>query len=209
MNLVGAQSDNDNKAESRLLRRKPHNFFHKGRIQSRFVPVFIVVVAGSFILYLFLAYYLIDRYLTVELYRTHLQTRPALSGLFLWWPAIAAIMVISLISLILVYIMTRRMERRLDGFARALRRLVRCDLTGRIDVNKAADGLSVAFNRAVSSLDERFASIKRSSAALEYAASQLRDATGGHLQRSAAQTVMADIAKERANIMEELAKFSV
>lgn len=195
----------------RPWRRKSRNFFLKSRMQSRFVLGFICVVAGGFILYLLLSYYLIDRHLAEELYRTHPRSRIAInaSGSVMWWPAATAISAIISVSAVLVYYMTHRAESHLHGFIGAVRRAGQGDLTGRITLNKAHDGLCESFNGAFLSLDKRLSSIKRSCVALEDAVAQLGEATGGQLQRDAAQAALADIAVERVRVVEEIKRFRV
>lgn len=192
----------------RPWRRMSRNYFLKHRMQSRFVLGCSAIVASGFVLYLLLSYHFIDKHLAEELYRTHLKMRVGF-GSVLWWPAVAVITATISVSVILVYYMTDRAQLHLQEFVGMLRRVGQGDLTGRIALNNAAEGLSESFNKAVSLLDNRFGFIKRSSIVLEDVAAQLGDATGGQLRPDAAQAALVRIAAERARVMEEIRGFKV
>ena len=192
--------------------RKSGNYFLNSRMQSGFILGFIIVAASGFILYLLLSYYFIDKHLAEEFYRTHLKTAVRQDAVksVLWLPVTAAISVIITASVILIYYTTNMVERHLREFVDVMRMAGQCDFTGRTTMSNVPHGLCDGLNKAVSSYDRCFGSIKRSSAVLDDAAAQLgEEATGGQLHSAAARAALASIAAERARVMEELKRFKV
>lgn len=199
----------DNGAGRRPWRRKGRNFLVKRGIQSRFILGFTVVVLVGFALHLFLSYYIIDRQLAGELYRTHLKIRTTadIAGPILLRLAAVTVAAIVSVAAVFGYYLTQRVELPLYGFVAAVRRAGRGDFTGHIALKKAPGRLSEAFNEAVSMLDARFGSIKRSTPVFEEAAARLGVATGRRGHGDSAQAALDAIALERARVMNELDRF--
>ncbi|MBI5886956.1 MAG: hypothetical protein HZB85_10310 [Deltaproteobacteria bacterium] len=196
----------DNGAGRRPWRRKGRNFLVKRGIQSRFILGFTAVVVAGFALHLFLSYYIIDRQLAGELYRTHLKIRTTADIAGPTLLRIAAVTVAAIVSAAAVfgYYLTHGVELPLHGFVTAVRRAGRGDLTGHIALKKAPGRLSEAFNAAISMLDARFGSIKRSTPVFDEAVARLGVATGRRLHRDSAQAALDEIALERDRVMNEL-----
>ncbi|MBI4948638.1 MAG: methyl-accepting chemotaxis protein [Deltaproteobacteria bacterium] len=175
------------------------SFFIKKRLQGRFIAGFSIAVFLGYFLNLLLVYFLIDRELTSELYRIHLRIRTTseIAVPILWKLSLIIIPLIIVISAVLGYVLTRRVELPLLKFKQALKKTAEGDFTSRLMEDKVAVGLSEAFNAMTASLSVPFSSLKESAERLDEAYGRLEKKPGG-LKRALGGITEARIKTERA-----------
>lgn len=205
---------------------KRRNLLIKKGMQSRFVLGFTTVVAGGFVLNLLLSYYLIDRALEAELYRSHLTIRTTadIAGPVLWRLGAATAAAIAVVSAVIGYYLTEGVEEPLHGFVESIRKTSGGDLMShRHAVSKKTlrqaqdrpfdrlrtgppDRLTDVFHKAVSALEARFSTIKRSTGMLESGLTRFGIATGKGrpLQRGEAEAALAGIDAELKIVTDEI-----
>ena len=175
------------------------SFFIKKRLQGRFIAGFSIAVFLGYFLNLLLVYFLIDRELTSELYRIHLRIRTTseIAVPILWKLSLIIIPLIIVISAVLGYVLTRRVELPLLKFKQALKKTAEGDFTSRLAEDKVAVGLAEAFNAMTTSLAGPFNSLKDSAERLDEAYGRLEKKPGG-LKRALDGITEARIKTERA-----------
>ncbi|MBI5642408.1 MAG: methyl-accepting chemotaxis protein [Deltaproteobacteria bacterium] len=138
-------------------------FFIKKGLQARFVIGFTLAVLLGYFLNLLLVYFLIDRELTGELYKIHLKIRTTseIAVPILWKLSLITIPIIIIISALIGYILTRRVEVPLLKFKKALRKTAEGDFTQVLKDSVTGD-LPEVFNSMGRSLETNFKSLKNS-----------------------------------------------
>ncbi|MBI5562220.1 MAG: methyl-accepting chemotaxis protein [Deltaproteobacteria bacterium] len=189
------------------------NYLVKKGMQSSFIIGFTSIALGGFVLHLLLTYYLIDRTLAGELYRSHLKIRATSE---IAWPVLWKLGAVTALSIIgasaaIGHYLTRGVEVPLRGLVEAVRKAGHGDLTKHAASRKMPGELALAFNAAMQSLEARFRSIKRSALELEAVCDRLGNAIGKgrHPHKAEAEEALAAIAAERARLMGELRGFKV
>ncbi len=137
------------------------NYFIKKGLQSRFIITFAFIVIAVFFLSWFLVYYMIDKELTMELYKSHIKIkttgeiiRPILLRLnLIVLPVIVAVASIAVILLI------RAIENVLLNFVRTVVSFREGDF-GRRVAEGAQDKLSANFNKMADYYEETFVTMK-------------------------------------------------
>lgn len=201
------------KAGARPYRRR--NLLIKKGMQSRFVLGFTMAVASGFVLNLLLSYYLIDRALEAELYRSHLISRTIadIVGPVLWRLGAATAAAIAVVSAVIGYYLTEGVEEPLHGFVESIRKIGNGDLMSHRHAasRKAPDRLTAVFHKTVSALEARFSAVKRSASTLEGGLTRFGVATGRGrpLQRGEAEAALAGIDAELKIVTDEINGFRV
>lgn len=189
------------------------NFFIKRRLQGRFIAGFSIAIFLGYFLNLLLVYFLIDRELTSELYRIHLRIRTTseIAVPILWKLSLITIPLIIVISAVLGYVLTRRVELPLLKFKQALKKAAEGDFTASLAEDKITGGLAEAFNRMTSSLAGSFSSLKDSAERLDEARGRLEgELSGGALPgRAELRRALDGISEARIRTERGLDRFKV
>lgn len=188
------------------------NFFIKRRLQGRFIAGFSIAVFMGYFLNLLLVYFLIDRELTSELYRIHLRIRTTseIAVPILWKLSLIIIPLILVISAVLGYVLTRRVELPLLKFKQALKRAAEGDFTASLTEDKITGGLAGAFNAMTASLAGSFRSLKDSAARLEEMHGLLeRESAGALPGRAELKRALDGISEARIRTERLLDRFKV
>lgn len=188
-------------------------FFIKRRFQGRFIAGFSIAVFLGYFLNLLLVYFLIDRELTSELYRIHLRIRTTseIAVPILWKLSLIIIPLIIVISAVLGYVLTRRVELPLIKFKQALKKTAEGDFTTSLVEDKITGGLAETFNRMAASLAGSFRSVKDSVERLDEAHALLeREASGGGLRgRAELKRALDGVSEARIRTERDLDRFKV
>lgn len=184
------------------------NYIINKRLQSRFVLGFSVAVLAGFLLNLLFVYFLIDRELNQELYKIHLKIRTTSEIALPVLVKLGAITIPSIlvISAVIGYFLTRRIELPLERFRDAVKKASHGDFTQ--DLSKdIPGGLGAAFNRMSGSLGGVFGSVKKIAGDLEQGFDGLN--TAGKPQRADLGRALDKIADARVSISREISKLKV
>lgn len=189
------------------------NFFIKRRLQGRFIAGFSIAIFLGYFLNLLLVYFLIDRELTSELYRIHLRIRTTseIAVPILWKLSLITIPLIIVISAVLGYVLTRRVELPLLKFKQALKKAAEGDFTTSLAEDKITGGLAEAFNGMTASLAGSFRPLKDSTEMLDEARGRLEsDLSGDALPgRADLRRALDGISEARIRTERELDRFKV
>lgn len=180
-------------------------------LQTKFIIGFSSAVFLGFVFNLFVVYFLIDRELTGELYKIHLKIRTTSDIAVPIILKLGAITIpsILIVSAIIGYLLTRRIELPLLTFKDAVRATAGGDFTGRL-----SSGLPTAlpedFNRMSESLGASFSSLKGPAAELEGCFDRLSPAGGGPLpSRAEIKEALQGITAARERMTLGLTRFKV
>ncbi|MDP2690402.1 MAG: hypothetical protein Q8P48_09885 [Deltaproteobacteria bacterium] len=161
------------------VKYRRRKFLVRKGLQGRFVIGFSSAVLVGLLANLVLAYFLIDRELTEELYKIHLKIRTTseVAVPILWKLGAVTIPSIIAISAIIGHFLTRRVEAPLQRFGAAVKKTGEGDFTQRLGGSAGAE-LSGPFNAALRSMEQRFRPLKKSGRDLEDGLRRLEDAIG-------------------------------
>lgn len=188
-----------------IFRRR--SYFINMRLQSGFVASFSSAVLLGFLCNLFIAYFLIDRELSQELYKIHIKIRTTseIAVPILLKLSAVTVSTILVISAAIGYFLTRRLELPLLELREAVAGIARGDLTRRLS-KKIPGELPEVFNAMSRSLDAQFSSIKKSGQVLER---ETRRLERPGLTRQEAREALGSLAEARSSISREISKLKV
>lgn len=187
------------------FRRK--NYFVNKRLQSGFVAGFSAVVFLGFLANLVLAYFLIDRELTQELYKIHIRigTTSEIAVPILMKLSAVTVFTVLAVSGITGYFLTRRIELPLIELRDAVRGATGGDLTRRLS-RKMTGELPAVFNTMFRSLEAVFGLVKKSGQALERESGRLE---GPGLSVTELAGALEAVTEARRKISQEISKLKV
>ncbi|MEE9542894.1 MAG: methyl-accepting chemotaxis protein [Thermodesulfobacteriota bacterium] len=152
-------------------RFRRRHFLTDKALQSRFILGFSLVVFFGILINLLVAYFLIDRELTAELYKIHLKVRTTseIALPILWKLGAVTVPIIVIIAALIGRYFTRRVEEPLVPFLNVLKKTGEGDFTGRLDTDGEGRLNEVfgAFNDTCGIVEDGFGSIKDAVADLE------------------------------------------
>ncbi|OGP21078.1 MAG: hypothetical protein A2054_00690 [Deltaproteobacteria bacterium GWA2_55_10] len=194
----------DKRALSKYRRR---NYFINRRLQSGFVAAFSSAVLLGFIANLFIAYFLIDRELSQELYKIHIKIRTTseIAVPILLKLSAVTVSTILVLSAAIGYLLTRRIELPLLELREAVAGISRGDLTRRLS-KKIPGELPAVFNAMSRSLDALFSSIKKSGQVLER---ETRRLERPGISKQEALDALGSLTEARSIISHEISKLKV
>ncbi len=194
----------DNTERPRFRRR---NYLVNRRLQSRFIAAFSAAVLLGFLANLLVAYFLIDRELSQELYKIHIKIRTTseIAVPILLKLSTITISTILVVSAAIGYFLTRRIELPLLELREAVASISRGDLTRRLS-KKIPGKLPFVFNSMSRSLDALFSSIKKSGQVLEREAKRLNRPG---IPADEVREVLGSLTEARAAIYREISKLKV
>lgn len=187
---------------------KRRNFFIKKGLQARFIVAFSLAVAAGLILNLLLAYYLIDKGLTEEIYKVHLKikTTTDIAGPILWKLGAVTTPVVLAIAAFAGYHLTRRVEIPLLTFREAVGATTLGDLTKRLRRDPHTD-IPEYFNLMNRRLSHPFRSLRHSMHVIEAEIDGMADSVKGNRQGLAES--LARFSEARKAVGNELSKFKI
>lgn len=202
-------------------RFRRRNYFIKKGLQMRFVLGLSSAVLLGFFLNLILVYFMIDRELAKHLYGVHLKIRSTSEVAV---PVMIKIGIVSIPSIILIsaiigYYLTRRVELPLESFKAAISKashgnlspgaLTQRDLDQNSSKHMTA-GLAEAFNDSIGSLEVVFRSLKKSVEKLDKASDKLKSVLkNGGVRKEELAGVLNDVRGARMTIHQEVSRFKV
>ena len=194
----------DSAVQSRFRRR---NYLINRRLQSRFIAGFSAAVLLGFLANLLVAYFLIDRELSQELYKIHIKIRTTseIAVPILLKLSAVTVSTILVLSAVIGYFLTRRLELPLLELREAVASIAKGDLTRRLS-KKIPGGLPAVFNSMSRSLDALFISIKKSGQVLER---ETRRLERPGLSKQESQEVLGSLTEARSRISREISKLKV
>ncbi|MFQ5329458.1 MAG: hypothetical protein ACE5D4_05650 [Thermodesulfobacteriota bacterium] len=185
-------------------------FINKG-LQSRFILIFALIVVVAFLLNWQLVYYMVDKELAVELYKSHIKIRttgeiikPVLIKMNM-----VLIPLLAVVTASAVMLLTRAIELPIAGFRDAVVSFGE----GRLDTRftgEAPGDLAAGFNALAERYEGSFVKIEEEISALEDVAARLEDRVK---QPEPPVSEMSDMARAldsiNTRIAEELSRFKV
>ena len=195
----------------RKVAYKRRNFFIKKRLQSKFIFGFSLTVVVGFLASWAFVYYMIDKRLSEELYRSHIKietTGEIISGILLKINLIAIPLLILSAIAVGVFIV-RNVTGPLRNFKEALEDFGKADLTPKTLKNIPPE-LSMSYNTMVDNFSKTLRSIKRKGDELEKIIEELERIAGGKtIFRQEVDGIYKSISENRKSIEKEISFFKV
>lgn len=189
------------------------NYFIKKRLQSRFILIFPLPVVAGFLLYWFAVYYILDKGLAEELYRSHIKVRTTGEVVLplLWKLNIVTMPVIILAAGIVGYFFLRRIELPLSTFRKVAKALEEGDFTQRLSKGDSLEDLPEVFNETTERLEGAFRFFKGELNRLDMVIKRFDNLVKDKERPSPLEMrdILKDISDTRANLEKRLSDFKV
>lgn len=184
---------------------KRRNYFIKKGLQSRFMLGFGLAVLLGLAANLAVAYFLIDRELTQELYRIHIKIRTTseVAVPIIWKLGAITSLSILIISALVGYFLTRKIEVPLHEFSDAIKDMGRADFTKRLP-SDIPTVLPEVYNSAAGSLGAAFGSLRDHAARIDRGFQR-----AGRGSRAESLSALEDVADAVKSMRRELSRFKV
>ncbi|MFZ3066158.1 MAG: hypothetical protein WA277_12840 [Nitrospirota bacterium] len=187
------------------------NYFIKKRLQSRFIFGFSITVVLGFLASWAFVYYMIDKRLSEELYRSHIkiETTGVIIGDILLKINLIAVPLLILSTIVVGVIILRNVTGPLRNFKEALEDFGRADLTPKTLRNIPPE-LSMSYNTMVDNFSKTLRSIKRKGYELEKIIEELERTAGDKsISRQEVDDMYKSISENRKSIEKEISFFKV
>ncbi|MFQ5585962.1 MAG: hypothetical protein ACE5GF_03980, partial [Thermodesulfobacteriota bacterium] len=187
------------------------NYFIKKGLQSRFIVTFALIVVAAFLLNWYLVYYLVDKELAVELYKSHIKVRttgeiikPVLIKLNL---IILPVVVVA--ASVSVMLLTRAIELPIAGFKEAVKDFEEGNFSRRFTGDVPGE-LAAGFNSLAETYEQTFITMGNDIEELERAVARLEEkADMAKPPVGELSGIAMSINEIRGRIREEASRFKV
>jgi methyl-accepting chemotaxis protein len=184
----------------------------KKQFQGKFIFFFSFAVVALLLFHWFMVYYIIDRELAVELYRSHMKIRSTgeMIGPILWYLSGATIPVVIVVGGILGYLLLRKVELPLTHFKSVVEAIAKGDFSRRMP-SDAPEDLPRVFNEMTESLEKTFQSLQKNIEGLQSDINTLDNLSKGDPSSShrEMQVTLKEITRQRKIVEEELMNYKV
>lgn len=195
-----------------ILSFRRRTYFIKKGLQTRFALGFSLAVFLGLALNMLLVYFLIDRELSEELYKIHIKIRTTseIAVPVLWKLGAITVPAILIVSALVGYYLTRRIEMPLLTFKEAVRKTAQGDFTPNLSKDIQTE-LPEVFNKMERSLGSAFGSLRKSADVLSERFDRFKDLMHQKARPSKEELAHAlhDIAGSREDISREVSRFRV
>ncbi|MCP3676974.1 MAG: methyl-accepting chemotaxis protein [Deltaproteobacteria bacterium] len=184
----------------------------KKQLQGKFIFFFSCAVVAIFLLHWFMVYYIIDKELSIELYKSHMKIRSTgeMIGPILWYLSAATIPVVIVIGSVVGYLLLRKIELPLSSIKEVVEAIKAGDFTRRMPSDIPED-LPRVFNDMTEDLEETFRALHGNIEGLQLDIKKIDNLTEGdssNLHREI-QRMIEEITKKRKAIEEKLLRYKI